>query len=278
MSSEYEAYKLLDFGTSPEKISFSSQQLPIDIQKFIKTNIKITATSLYQLEQFIKFGLKNIGIRINPGFGSGHNNRTNTGGKNSSFGIWYEYIPDILNIAIVNNVNINKIHIHIGSGADPKIWKLVVKTSLNIMRQFPETDILNIGGGYKIKRFEGEKESDMQVILNTFKKEVDNFNKKHNRKITLEIEPGTRLVGHSAILVSRVIDKVNTEKDGYEFLKLNTGMNDILRPVIYGAQHEIEILNNFKNKKKYVVVGHNCETGDILTSKKVIWKKLILEN
>lgn len=59
----------------------------------------------------------------------------------------------------------------------------------------------------------------------------------------------------------------DTGKDGYKFIKLDSGMTDILRPSIYGAQHPVSILSAKPEKKteKYIVVGHCCESGDILT-------------
>jgi diaminopimelate decarboxylase len=58
---------------------------------------------------------------------------------------------------------------------------------------------------------------------------------------------------------------VDTGADGHIFLRLNTGMNDFARPGMYGAQHRLAVLNDSAETSEYVVVGHNCETGDILT-------------
>jgi diaminopimelate decarboxylase len=72
-------------------------------------------------------------------------------------------------------------------------------------------------------------------------------------------------VGHAGTLLATVVDIVDTGADGHVFLRLDTGMNDIIRPSMYGAQHEIEVLTDETEPGEYVVVGHNCETGDILT-------------
>jgi diaminopimelate decarboxylase len=129
----------------------------------------------------------------------------------------------------------------------------------------PGVQILNMGGGFKIARVEEDKPADLSEIMSVFKVELDDFAKKTGRPIQLEIEPGTWLVGSAGVLLSRVVDIVDTGKDGFNFIKLDTGMNDFLRPAMYGAQHQIEVLNSSKIKKDYAVVGHNCETGDILT-------------
>ena len=73
------------------------------------------------------------------------------------------------------------------------------------------------------------------------------------------------MIAHIGTLVAKVDDIVDTGKDGYVFIRLNTGMNDFLRSTLYGARHKIEVINNSSKKKDYVVVGHNCESGDIFT-------------
>ena len=93
--------------------------------------------------------------------------------------------------------------------------------------------------------------------------QLENFANKTGREIHLEIEPGTLLVGNAGILLGRVMESVST--DMYDFLKLNVGMNAILRPSLYGAQHPIKVLNDNQEKKDYVVAGPCCESGDILT-------------
>jgi diaminopimelate decarboxylase len=74
------------------------------------------------------------------------------------------------------------------------------------------------------------------------------------------------LVAHAGTLVAHIDDIVDTGEHGYTFIKLNTGMNDFLRTTLYGSQHRIEILNDQTETKDYVVVGHNCESGDIFTT------------
>jgi diaminopimelate decarboxylase len=145
------------------------------------------------------------------------------------------------------------------------MWGEVMKTSLAIAGQMPDVTSLDIGGGFKIHRFGDEHEADMVEIAEVFSRELEEFAKTTGRKLRLEIEPGTWLVGHAGTLLAEVVDIVDTGADGHTFLRLNTGMNDIIRPSMYGAQHKIEALNDASEEEEYVVVGHNCETGDILT-------------
>lgn len=265
-SSDFEAELLLAQGIAGEKISLSSQQPPKNMVGILSNGVKFVATSLHQLEMVSKSDWKGaVGVRINPGIGSGHNNRTTTGGRNASFGIWHEYIPRILDLQEGSGWNVERLHIHIGSGADPKLWQSTIRTALEIVKLLPSVVSLDIGGGFKIARVEGEQETDLDSVIDVFMEELSLFKKETGRSLELEIEPGTWLVGNSGVLVSEVIDIVDTGDEGHTFLKLNTGMNDILRPSLYGAQHPIEVINDQSSKTEYVVVGHNCETGDILT-------------
>jgi diaminopimelate decarboxylase len=105
----------------------------------------------------------------------------------------------------------------------------------------------------------------MEDVFVLFSKKLQAFKEKTGREIKLEIEPGTYFVAHAGTLVASIDDIVNTGTDGYAFLKLNTGMNDFLRSALYGAQHKIEVINDSSTTKAYIVVGHNCESGDIFT-------------
>lgn len=266
-SSSYEVSRLLEQGIDGSKISLSSQQPAHNLPELFESGVKIVATSLHQLELVGKSAPQNItvALRINPGMGSGHNNRTSTGGTASSFGIWHEYLPLALDMAERYDLVVDRLHVHVGSGADPSVWSDVMDTALTIVAQMPDVTTLDIGGGYKIARTAHEQEANMPQIAAIFSDHLQRFAEQTGRKLHLEIEPGTWLVGHAGILLAEVVDIVDTGKEGFTFLRLNTGMNDIMRPAMYGAQHHMEVLNTETEQLQYVVVGHNCETGDILS-------------
>lgn len=267
-SSSYEATELLALGIPGEHISLSSQQSPHNLEELLQAGVLFVATSLYQIDCFLACPNhpELLGVRINPDIeGGGHNKRTSTGGVNASFGIWHKYIPEILEKVRQGNVRINRMHIHIGSGADARIWEDVIVKSLAVCEHFPDVTSLDIGGGYKIHRFGTEKEADLEAIAGVFSTKLNDFNTKHDRALQLEIEPGTYFIAHAGTLVARVDDIVDTGEKGYTYVRLNTGMNDFLRSTLYGARHKIKIINNSLETNEYVAVGHNCESGDIFT-------------
>lgn len=266
-SSSYEASHLLSHGIPGASISLSSQQPAHNLDELLESGVHFIATSMHQLELFAaaKTRPNTVGLRINPGMGVGHNNRLTTGGVAASFGLWHEYLPQALAFAAKHTITIDRLHIHVGTDGDPTMWGMVMDIALEIAEQMPEVAVLDIGGGYKIAYSEEDTEADMEQIITCFNDRLKGFAEKTGRQLQLEIEPGRWLVAHAGTLLATVVDCVDTGADGYAFLRVDTGMNDILRPVLYGAQHGIRILNSSTGMKEYIVVGHNCETGDILT-------------
>ena len=267
-SSAYEVKRAMLAGIPAEHISLSSQQLPGNLKEIVESGVKYNACSFRQLEEYGKVAPgTEVGVRINAGLGSGSTNRTNVGGPASSFGIWHEYADKIKETAQKYGLKIVRIHTHIGSGSDPKVWQKVAKMNLDNVAKFPDVDTLNMGGGYKVARVAGEPSTDLIEIGTPIAKLIEEFAQKTGRKLKFEIEPGTFLLANSAAVLATVQDMCDTGPHGYKFLKLNSGMTDILRPSIYGAQHHISILSKEPRSEtaEYIVCGHCCESGDILT-------------
>jgi diaminopimelate decarboxylase len=269
-SSGYEAERAMRAGIPPEHIQITAQELPRNLLQLVTLGVLFNASSLCQLEVFGQnFPGHAVGVRINPGMGSGHSNRTNVGGPSASFGIWHEHLERIFAIQHKYNLQIIRMHTHIGSGSDPAMWEHCATLSLGIAARLPQVTTLSLGGGFKVGRMPGEVSADLQAIGQAVKADVERFHEEHGRKLHLEIEPGTYLAANAGALIATVIDVVDTGRDGCRFIKTDTGMTEILRPSIYGAQHPIDIVpgenGGQRGEEEYLVVGHCCESGDILT-------------
>ena len=173
-------------------------------------------------------------------------------------------------------LTVERIHTHIGSGSDPSIWQQVASKSLSFCRIWPSVTALNLGGGYKVGRNEGEPTTDLQEIGKPVADAFRKFAEENDgRQLKLEIEPGTYLMAMGGALVSTIQDKVFTTGDsGHIFLKLDAGMTDVLRPSLYGAIHPMTVLpasgkleDVGSEMEDVVVVGHCCESGDLMTPK-----------
>lgn len=268
-SSGYEVERALRAGVPADRIQLTAQEMPANLADLLAQGVRFCACSLNQLETYgrLRPG-QDVTVRINPGMGSGHVQRTNVGGPSSSFGIWHGHLDDVKALAATHNLRITMMHTHIGSGSDPETWVHCAKISLGIAAQLPDVTRLGLGGGYKIARMPQEKAADLQAIGARVLPEFEAFAKEYGRELHLEVEPGTYLVANAGAIVSRVMDIVDTGEGGTRFLKLDTGMTDILRPSLYGAQHPITILPLRERptaEAEFMVVGHCCESGDILT-------------
>jgi len=272
-SSTWEVRRALAMGISPDRILLTAQEISPGTMELLEQGVKFNATSFHQLESYGRhFPGSSLGLRINPGMGGGHNRRTNVGGPGSSFGIWHEYIPKLLSIASKMDLSIRRLHFHVGSGSDPAVWEQTVDKALQIIEAFPDALILNLGGGFKVARMPGEINTDTEALGNAARSKFEAFARRTGRRLHLEIEPGTRLVAESGILVSRITDIVDTGSDGYRFLRLDAGMTDLTRPTLYGVHHPMKhiALNRRSGPEESplcdaVVVGHCCESGDIFT-------------
>lgn len=272
-SSYYEVRRVLAAGIAPHKILLTSQEMlpPSRLKDLMQLGVLYNSTSLAQLQLFADLFSGDawpLSVRINPGLGSGHSNRTNTAGPSASFGIWRDYIPQVLDIAAQYSLTISRLHSHIGSGSDWRIWQKAAHLTLGVARDLPDVEIVNLGGGYKIDRMEPKNSMNFQAAFPSVKEAFEEFAAETGRRLLLEIEPGTFLVANSCLLVARISDVTDTGTHGYRFLKLDASMTELLRPMMYGDRHPIRLLGKDNAATiPYVVVGTCCETSDIFTPK-----------
>jgi diaminopimelate decarboxylase len=193
--------------------------------------------------------------------------KTNVGGPASSFGIWHEYRGEAGAIVQEHGLRVVRIHTHIGSGSDPAVWQRVARLSLDMVREFADVTTLNLGGGYKIGRMSYEQSTNFEEIGQPIRDAFEELAGDTGRRIHLEIEPGTYLTANACSLLSTIQDIADTGEEGYRFLKLDTGMTEILRPSLYASQHPIILLPRLDTGAwvPYVAVGHCCESGDLIT-------------
>jgi diaminopimelate decarboxylase len=265
-SSDHEVERALRAGFPPAAIQLTSQMPSPWLAEHLARGVLFNACSLRQLEAFGRIAPgREVSVRMNAGLGSGSSNRTNTGGPAASFGIWHEYLGDVKTLAERYDVKITRLHTHIGSGTDPEVWKRATRMTLDLAAKLPEVAVVNLGGGFKVGRMPGEPSVDLGDVGAHVKQELLAFRDRDGRALRLEIEPGTYLVAIAGVVVATCIDVVDTGRDGYLFAKLDTGMPEVTRPSLYGAQHPIDVLAEGRDPADVVFVGPCCESGDILT-------------
>lgn len=260
------------FKPNTNEIVFTSDILEEDtLSKIIKYKIPVNAGSLDMLTQLgqVSPGHK-IWLRINPKFGYGHSKKTNTGGENSKHGIWDPHLA----LPIINKYKLQLIglHIHIGSGVDyihlKKVCKCMVK---NVIQLNQKISSISAGGGLPIPYQFNEKPINIKkyfILWNAARKKISQF---LGKKIELEIEPGRFLVAESGILVTQV--RAVKTMGSKNFVLVNAGFNDLMRPTMYGSYHYISVVSGDNRKIDEtqtidtIVAGPLCESGDVFTQK-----------
>ncbi|WP_309473806.1 diaminopimelate decarboxylase [Acinetobacter bereziniae] len=239
------------------------------IRRVIELNIPINAGSPQMLEQIgrVKEG-HSVWLRINPGFGHGHSNKTNTGGINSKHGIWHESLNECYELIEKYKLNLVGLHMHIGSGVDYDHLAMVCDAMVKHAKECPfPIQAISAGGGISVPHTDNEKDIDIEKYFSIWdkaRKEIESFYKK---KITLEIEPGRLLVSDSGYLVTeiRALKKMGSNN----FVITNSGFNDLMRPAMYGSSHKISLIKNKDTKEQTIqssiIAGSLCESGDVFT-------------
>ncbi|HJQ85565.1 MAG TPA: diaminopimelate decarboxylase [Candidatus Binatia bacterium] len=266
-SSDHEVERALRAGFAAGQIQMTSQMPSRRLEELVALGVLYDACSLHQLERFGRaFPGREVTIRVNPGLGSGSTQRTNTGGPASSFGIWHEHLDDAKALAARHGLVVRGLHTHIGSGSDPAVWTRVAHLALAIAERLPYATTVSLGGGFKVARVPGEEATDLATIGAVARTAFVDFERRTGRALGLEIEPGTYLVANAGIVVATCVDVVDTGAAGYRFAKLDTGMTEVTRPSLYGAQHPIAVVAPEERLREPVVfVGPCCESGDVLT-------------
>ncbi len=268
-SSGYEAERALRAGVPGPHILITAQEFPHNATSLFDQGVLFNACSIAQIDAYGKVAPNTeLSIRVNPGLGSGHSNRTNVGGPGASFGIWHAYLDKALEVANRYGLAVRRMHTHIGSGTDPEVWERVALMSLEICSRLPDATVLSLGGGYKVARVKGEVTTDLQKIGLHIVEAFRTSAAKTGKELQLEVEPGTYLVANAGAVVCTAIDVVDTGDEGYRFIKIDGGMTEIVRPSMYGSQHPIEVVPGDDEPRRmieYIVAGHCCESGDVLT-------------
>lgn len=271
-SSGYEVERAMAAGFLPAEIMLTTQEIPSNLKGLVEAGVFFNACSVGQIEAYGKlFPGGELAVRINPGLRGGFHAKVRVSGDEAGFAIWHEYLPEVKKVLARYQLKVTKVHTHIGSGTDPEDWQKVAEPSAALLDHFPDATRLSLGGGFKVAYMTGDKAVNFQAVEDLVSKTLLEMEARTGRKIHLELEPGRFLVAAAGTLLSTAQDIARTRT--YHFLKLDTGMTEILRPTMYGAQHPIVVLNDSKETEEYLVVGHCCESGDLLTPDPVVHDK-----
>lgn len=211
-----------------------------------------------------------VWLRVNPGFGHGHSQKTNTGGENSKHGIWHGDLPQALEVIERYKLHLVGIHMHIGSGVDYGHLEQVCGAMVQQVIDFgQDLEAISAGGGLSIPYREGEETIDTNHYYGLWNAAREKIAQHLGHPVKLEIEPGRFLVAESGVLVAQVRSVKNM--GSRHFVLIDAGFNDLMRPSMYGSYHHISALAGDGRELaalplvETVVAGPLCESGDVFT-------------
>lgn len=239
------------------------------LAKVIEARIPVNAGSVDMLHQLGAAAPGHpVWLRINPGFGHGHSNKTNTGGEHSKHGIWHTDLPAALAALRQHGLKLIGLHMHIGSGVDYHHLQQVCDAMVDMVARLGQpVDAISAGGGLSIPYRAGEARIDTahyHALWDAARQRIQAA--QGGRPVHLEIEPGRFLVAEAGVLLAEVRA---TKTMGTRFFALvDAGFNELVRPSMYGSHHGIELLaadESPRATRPTVVAGPLCESGDVFT-------------
>ena len=240
------------------------------LARIAELKVPVNAGSVDMLHQLgaVSPGHK-VWLRVNPGFGHGHSQKTNTGGENSKHGIWHSDLSLALAAIQQHGLKLVGLHMHIGSGVDYGHLQQVCDAMVDQVVAFgQDLEAISAGGGLSIPYRFGEEAIDTQHYFGLWSGARDRIAAHLGHPVKLEIEPGRFLVAESGVLVSQV--RAVKEMGSRHFVLVDAGFSDLMRPSMYGSYHHISVLPAdgralSDTTVDAVVAGPLCESGDVFT-------------
>lgn len=253
----------LKAGFKPEEILFTPSGVGLEeIDQAVEMGVNINLDSLSILNQFGKKygGTFPIGLRLNPHVMAGGNEKISTGHENSKFGISIKQLEEIIDCSNQHGVIVQGLHIHTGSDIlDADVFLKVANILFEAARNFSSLTFLDLGSGFKVAYKEGDVVTDIQDVGNKLSNAFNAFCDEYGKQLELWFEPGKFLVSESGYLLAET--NVVKQTPTNVFVGLNTGLNHLIRPMMYEAYHDmVNISNPAGQKNIYTVVGYICET------------------
>lgn len=245
-----------------DKILFTPNFASIEEYKFaLEKNCIVTLDNVHPLEHHTEiFKNSRILIRVDSGIAKGHHPHVMTSGPKSKFGVSHEELDRVRELAKTVNATIIGLHAHVGSGIlTAETWAETAHFLAEVASAIGTIEILDLGGGLGIP----EKTTQTPLNIEAVENHLQNF-KDQRPQFKLWMEPGRFLVAESGVLLTKVTQLKS--KSGKNFIGIDTGMNSLIRPALYGSWHQIVNLTKLHEPAtvNFDIVGPICESGDVL--------------
>jgi diaminopimelate decarboxylase len=261
-------------GVGHAEIVFTADLLDrATLPRLVELGIPVNCGSVDMLDQLGAVSPGHpVWLRINPGFGHGHSNKTNTGGEHSKHGIWHTELPAALAKVRSNGLALQGVHMHIGSGVDyshlQEVCGAMIALVETVKAQGMDLHAISAGGGLSIPYQAGEPTIDTAHYFSLWDAARKTVATLLGHPVALELEPGRYLVAESGVLVSEV--RAVKNQGSAHFVMVDAGFSDLMRPSMYGSHHGMEFIHAdgtaaAGSVQPTVVAGPLCESGDVFT-------------
>lgn len=261
----------LKAGFKPEDIIYTPNGVSLEeIEIAAKLGVQINIDNLSILEQFgTKHPKTPVCIRINPHVMAGGNTNISVGHIDSKFGISIHQIPLLLRIVENTKMNINGIHMHTGSDIlDIDVFLYASEILFEKAKNFKNLEFIDFGSGFKVPYNTGDIETNIEELGDKLGKRFNEFSKAYGKDLTLTFEPGKFLVSQAGVFLAKV--NVVKQTTSTVFAQVDSGFNHLIRPMLYGSQHEIINISNPNGRERfYSVVGYICETDTFANNRRI---------
>ena len=262
----------LKAGFKPSEIMYtpncvSMEEIDLAVGEGVQINIDNTSI----LEQFgTKYGANvPVCIRLNPHLMGGGNINISTGHIDSKFGISIYQMRHVERIIQSTGLHINGLHMHTGSDIlDVEVFLRGAEILLEQAALFPALDFLDFGSGFKVPYKSDDHYTDVVELGDKLSDRFIEFQQSYGRKVNLWFEPGKFLVSEAGTFLAKV--NVLKQTTATVFVGLDSGLNHLIRPMLYNSYHHITNVSNPSGKPRiYTVVGYICETDTFGWDRKI---------
>lgn len=254
----------------PQNILYTSNGIAFsEIEEAVALGVNVNIDSLSNLEKFgKKYGHSYpVGVRLRPNIMAGGNLKISTGHNKSKFGIPVEQLDELKRIVQEHSIFIRTLHIHTGSEIkEAAVFVKGIEVLFDLMPHFPELEVIDLGGGFKVPYRPSENETDIADLGLQLKNTFEQHPAANEKKLQVWFEPGKFLVSEAGYLLTQV--NVVKENGAVAIAGVNTGLNHLIRPMMYDAYHHITNISNPTGaEKQYLVTGYICETDTFATDR-----------
>ena len=248
-------------GANPPDILFTPNFAPRrEYEAALALGVQLTVDNSWVVQQWPDLPAgRDLFLRLDLETGYGHHRKVITSGVDSKFGISLGHLAQVRRSLEQRGSRIVGLHAHTGSGViNSEVWREQLDRFLDVLPQFPDVRVLDLGGGLGVPDRRGKPGFDLARLDGLLSDALA------GRPVEIWLEPGRYLAAECGVLLSRVTQLKS--KGQFHYLGINTGMNSLIRPALYGAYHDIVNLSRLGQEatQHYRVVGPICESGDVL--------------